>query len=466
MALFKVNRGNEANLPSKLTDGWAYFCTDTGSFLIDHYDSTNTLVRSKVNAEYADMLRYVQNGETVELTPEEIITALSNKVDKINGKGLSTNDYTTAEKTKLDGIEDGANKTIVDSAMSSTSTNPVQNKVVQAEIDTLQANIDTHANNTDNPHNVTIDQIGAAAVVHEHDAGTDITSGILPALYGGTGNDSGYVRIGQKSGTKIGSKATVEGYDNTASEVYSHAEGWGSTASGSTSHAEGRNTQANGFASHAEGRNTIAGSAGDPSTTNSVTAGYYTHAEGYGTVAIGIASHAEGQGTKTIGPSAHAEGYMTEVTAEAGHAEGYQTSVSGMYGHAEGIGTVAYWDAQHVQGKYNVIDQYGDYIHIVGNGYSESSRRNVHTIDLEGDAWFAGDVYVGGSSQSNGTMLASTMPLTTAEYETMSANNELKESTLYMLTDDTYEEDLQATVDGMNNIDYDTYLAFDTTEIV
>ncbi|WP_295219947.1 peptidase G2 autoproteolytic cleavage domain-containing protein, partial [Ruminococcus sp.] len=35
-----------------------------------------------------------------------------------------------ADKTKLDSIEEGANKTIVDSALSSTSTNPVQNKAV------------------------------------------------------------------------------------------------------------------------------------------------------------------------------------------------------------------------------------------------------------------------------------------------------------------------------------------------
>lgn len=34
----------------------------------------------------------------------------NNKVDKVSGKGLSTNDYTTTEKNKLSGIEDGANK--------------------------------------------------------------------------------------------------------------------------------------------------------------------------------------------------------------------------------------------------------------------------------------------------------------------------------------------------------------------
>lgn len=36
-------------------------------------------------------------------------TALSNKVDKVTGKQLSTEDYTTAEKSKLSGIESGAN---------------------------------------------------------------------------------------------------------------------------------------------------------------------------------------------------------------------------------------------------------------------------------------------------------------------------------------------------------------------
>ena len=43
-------------------------------------------------------------------------TALDGKVDKVDGKGLSTNDYTTTEKTKLGGIEAGANKYILPAA--------------------------------------------------------------------------------------------------------------------------------------------------------------------------------------------------------------------------------------------------------------------------------------------------------------------------------------------------------------
>ena len=42
-------------------------------------------------------------------TKTEVDTALANKVDKVNGKGLSTNDFTTAYKNKLDGIAANAN---------------------------------------------------------------------------------------------------------------------------------------------------------------------------------------------------------------------------------------------------------------------------------------------------------------------------------------------------------------------
>lgn len=37
---------------------------------------------------------------------EKIVKTLNNKVDKIEGKRLSTNDYTTTEKNKLAGIEE------------------------------------------------------------------------------------------------------------------------------------------------------------------------------------------------------------------------------------------------------------------------------------------------------------------------------------------------------------------------
>lgn len=77
------------------------------------------------------------------------ITSLQNgKVDKVNRqdgnpKVLSDNSYTDAEKTKLAGIEAQANKTVIDAALSSSSTNPVQNKIVNSAIGTVNGSITT-----------------------------------------------------------------------------------------------------------------------------------------------------------------------------------------------------------------------------------------------------------------------------------------------------------------------------------
>ncbi len=71
---------------------------------------------------------------TLELL-QDFGTKLAAKIDslfvrKVSGYGLSENNFTTALKDKLDKIADGANKTTVDSALSGSSTNPVQNKVI------------------------------------------------------------------------------------------------------------------------------------------------------------------------------------------------------------------------------------------------------------------------------------------------------------------------------------------------
>lgn len=67
----------------------------------------------------------------------KIKNLVSNKVDKVSGKQLSTNDYSTAERNKLSGIAEGANKTNVDSAWSTASLNPVQNKLITTRLDNL-----------------------------------------------------------------------------------------------------------------------------------------------------------------------------------------------------------------------------------------------------------------------------------------------------------------------------------------
>ena len=54
-----------------------------------------------------------QTPSVLDGVTENVQTQINNKVDKVTGKGLSTNDYTSAEKTKLSGIETGAQKNTI-----------------------------------------------------------------------------------------------------------------------------------------------------------------------------------------------------------------------------------------------------------------------------------------------------------------------------------------------------------------
>ena len=108
---------------------------------------------------------------------------------------------------------------------------------------------------------------------------------------------------------------------------------------------------------------------------------------------------------KATGTYSHAEGFLTQATGAYSHAEGANTIASGKFSHAEGNVTEASSDYQHVEGKFNLRDKSGKYVHIVGNGTTVSSRSNCHTLDWDGNAWFKGKVYVGGTSMSDATEL-------------------------------------------------------------
>lgn len=69
-----------------------------------------------------------------------IKSALDGKADTNAATQTSSGLMAAADKVKLDGISAGANKTIVDSAMSEASSNPVQNKVVKQYIDSKAFN--------------------------------------------------------------------------------------------------------------------------------------------------------------------------------------------------------------------------------------------------------------------------------------------------------------------------------------
>lgn len=265
-------------------------------------------------------------------------------------------------------------------------------------------------------------------------------------------------------------------YKNIATGYMSHAEGETTTASGAWSHAEGNYTFANGQMSHAEGWGSIAeGGRSHAEGYQTDAYGSNSHAEGFESIAIGDNSHAEGFETMAYGKNSHAEGgydrspfYYPELTGAAGSVT-YQISpwssnylkigklifysanhtcakiisisesestitldktldkdnalenaeidviFSGAFGkssHSEGMGTSAHSDYQHAQGKYNVEDLDGKYAHIVGNGTAVNNLSNAHTLDWSGNAWFAGDIKVGGTGQDD----ANAKTLATTEY--------------------------------------------------
>lgn len=68
----------------------------------------------------------------------DLTDKLGDKVDKVKGKGLSTNDFTANEKAKLADIEEGANKTVVDTELDLASQNPIQNSTVAQAFDSIE----------------------------------------------------------------------------------------------------------------------------------------------------------------------------------------------------------------------------------------------------------------------------------------------------------------------------------------
>ena len=135
-----------------------------------------------------------------------ISAEIGTKVDKVDGKGLSENDFTDELLAKLNSIASGATKVTVDSALNTNSTNPVQNKVVTnalngkanashtheiADVDGLQTALDNKqpVGNYATSAELTSGLAGKANTSHTH-PGSQVTgltaNRVLVASTGGT----------------------------------------------------------------------------------------------------------------------------------------------------------------------------------------------------------------------------------------------------------------------------------------
>lgn len=70
------------------------------------------------------------------LLVSKIKTALNGKVNVVNGKGLSTNDYTNAEKQKLSGIASGAQANVIESVKVNGTALTPSSKAVDVTVPT------------------------------------------------------------------------------------------------------------------------------------------------------------------------------------------------------------------------------------------------------------------------------------------------------------------------------------------
>lgn len=150
----------KTNVMGKAADNELFIITDTPTFSLKignvTYDGTSNVsainatesVSGLMSAADKKKLDEIAKGAT-KITVDTSISSTStnpvqNKViySALSGKAgtsvatTNTNGLmSAADKTKLNDIATGANKTIVDTALSSTSANPVQNKVIKIELD-------------------------------------------------------------------------------------------------------------------------------------------------------------------------------------------------------------------------------------------------------------------------------------------------------------------------------------------
>lgn len=183
----------------------------------------------------------------------------------------------------------------------------------------------------------------------------------------------------------------VENYDrNIAIGFMSQASGFRTQAIGNYSRASGWWTRADGQCAVAEGLLSRA-------------SGHFSHAEGTRTVASINNAHSEGDATVASGRQAHSEGAQTTASGYCSHSEGYLTVSSGYFSHAEGHGTIAAGRNQTAMGKFNVKDTTS--LLIVGNGTSDTARKNAFKLDASGNGVFSGKVTASGTPTADNDLV-------------------------------------------------------------
>lgn len=113
----------------------------------------------------------------------------ANKVDKETGKGLSSNDYTATEKTKLAGIAAGAQANVLEGIQRNGSTVTVTNKIANISVPTKTSDLTNDSGYITGASVYTKTEIDQKLTGAMNYKGTKATTSALPA----SGNETGDV---------------------------------------------------------------------------------------------------------------------------------------------------------------------------------------------------------------------------------------------------------------------------------
>lgn len=140
IARVKFIRDKEPNIKAltaenKVLDGALYVATDTGTLWMGI--SSSSLIQIKDNINTNTTYNLTKSGSTITLRGSDGSTFNVTDSNTVYGNATASAAglMSAADKTKLDGIAAGSNHVTVDAELSTTSTNPVQNKVIKSALD-------------------------------------------------------------------------------------------------------------------------------------------------------------------------------------------------------------------------------------------------------------------------------------------------------------------------------------------
>lgn len=336
---------------------------------------------------------------------ETLDSSIENKVDKLSGKGLSTNDYTTNEKNKLNGISAGAEVNVQSdwNITDTTSDAFIKNKPL----------IPTIPSALKNPNSLTF----TGSVAESYD-GSIAKSVEIPSV--GNGN----ITIKQNGLTKgtfsvnQSENLTIELTDNDT--AYSDAT---TSIHGLMSASD--KTKLNGISANANNYSLPLASS---TVRGGVKTGYTQNGRNFPVqldneqmyVNVPGSEGGSGEGASkeiygdtfvsmgrkngsNIGENSFAFGDSVIAASRYSHSEGYYTEANFSCAYAVGDHTRSNNYAAHVSGKFNKTlngmggqtNQLGD-VFAIGNGTRESDRSNAFRVT------YTGDIYGTKAFQSSG----------------------------------------------------------------